>query len=198
MAFESQFHPDTAFSPSHMKRKCFVFFRACIFSCVGRISLKVEPVISSSMTNPNLSPQTFLYLTKLMLTHDSFLLSKRKMGAGGPSHSIFCCFVIYFFFITGTLTQNEMIFKRLHLGTVSYGTDTMDEIQSHIINSYSQVSHFINYLPLLLGFFFNGIEALLLLIMLRNLRCYESSFICRYLLTFMMKGKNVGQYIVLS
>uniref|UniRef100_A0A8C6URD0 Phospholipid-transporting ATPase n=1 Tax=Neogobius melanostomus TaxID=47308 RepID=A0A8C6URD0_9GOBI len=37
---------------------------------------------------------------------------------------------------TGTLTQNEMIFKRLHLGTVSYGTDTMDEIQSHIIQSY--------------------------------------------------------------
>uniref|UniRef100_A0A8D3CJE7 Phospholipid-transporting ATPase n=1 Tax=Scophthalmus maximus TaxID=52904 RepID=A0A8D3CJE7_SCOMX len=35
---------------------------------------------------------------------------------------------------TGTLTQNEMIFKRLHLGTVSYGTDTMDEIQSHIVN----------------------------------------------------------------
>ncbi|XP_072426945.1 probable phospholipid-transporting ATPase IIB isoform X2 [Chiloscyllium punctatum] len=39
---------------------------------------------------------------------------------------------------TGTLTQNEMIFKRLHLGTVSYGTDTMDEIQSHIIGSYAQ------------------------------------------------------------
>uniref|UniRef100_A0A674IQ09 Phospholipid-transporting ATPase n=1 Tax=Terrapene triunguis TaxID=2587831 RepID=A0A674IQ09_9SAUR len=39
---------------------------------------------------------------------------------------------------TGTLTQNEMIFKRLHLGTVSYGTDTMDEIQNHIVNSYSQ------------------------------------------------------------
>uniref|UniRef100_A0A7N5ZX45 Phospholipid-transporting ATPase n=1 Tax=Anabas testudineus TaxID=64144 RepID=A0A7N5ZX45_ANATE len=37
---------------------------------------------------------------------------------------------------TGTLTQNEMIFKRLHLGTVSYGTDTMDEIQSHIVQSY--------------------------------------------------------------
>uniref|UniRef100_A0A665UTU1 Phospholipid-transporting ATPase n=1 Tax=Echeneis naucrates TaxID=173247 RepID=A0A665UTU1_ECHNA len=36
---------------------------------------------------------------------------------------------------TGTLTQNEMIFKRLHLGTVSYGTDTMDEIQNHIIHS---------------------------------------------------------------
>nr|XP_061808290.1 probable phospholipid-transporting ATPase IIB isoform X2 [Nerophis lumbriciformis] len=40
---------------------------------------------------------------------------------------------------TGTLTQNVMIFKRLHLGTVSYGTDTMDEIQSHIIQSYAQV-----------------------------------------------------------
>ncbi|XP_037661589.1 probable phospholipid-transporting ATPase IIB isoform X4 [Choloepus didactylus] len=40
---------------------------------------------------------------------------------------------------TGTLTQNEMIFKRLHLGTVSYGTDTMDEIQNHVINSYSQM-----------------------------------------------------------
>ncbi|KAL0962598.1 hypothetical protein UPYG_G00342300 [Umbra pygmaea] len=41
---------------------------------------------------------------------------------------------------TGTLTQNEMIFKRLHLGTVSYGTDTMDEIQSHIVQSYAQPS----------------------------------------------------------
>ncbi|XP_047663840.1 probable phospholipid-transporting ATPase IIB isoform X1 [Tachysurus fulvidraco] len=40
---------------------------------------------------------------------------------------------------TGTLTQNEMVFKRLHLGTVSYGIDTMDEIQSHIIQSYAQV-----------------------------------------------------------
>uniref|UniRef100_A0A674EZA1 Phospholipid-transporting ATPase n=1 Tax=Salmo trutta TaxID=8032 RepID=A0A674EZA1_SALTR len=42
---------------------------------------------------------------------------------------------------TGTLTQNEMIFKRLHLGTVSYGTDTMDEIQSHIGQSYAQQSN---------------------------------------------------------
>uniref|UniRef100_H3A6R4 Phospholipid-transporting ATPase n=1 Tax=Latimeria chalumnae TaxID=7897 RepID=H3A6R4_LATCH len=40
---------------------------------------------------------------------------------------------------TGTLTQNEMVFKRLHLGTVSYGTDTMDEIQNHIMSSYGQV-----------------------------------------------------------
>lgn len=40
---------------------------------------------------------------------------------------------------TGTLTQNEMVFKRLHLGTVSYGTDTMDEIQSHVRSSYTQL-----------------------------------------------------------
>ncbi|XP_060987095.1 probable phospholipid-transporting ATPase IIB isoform X4 [Dama dama] len=40
---------------------------------------------------------------------------------------------------TGTLTQNEMVFKRLHLGTVSYGTDTMDEIQNHLVNAYAQM-----------------------------------------------------------
>nr|KAF6470769.1 putative ATPase phospholipid transporting 9B (putative) [Molossus molossus] len=40
---------------------------------------------------------------------------------------------------TGTLTQNEMAFKRLHLGTVSYGSDTMDEIQSHVRSSCAQV-----------------------------------------------------------
>uniref|UniRef100_A0A4W4EH53 Phospholipid-transporting ATPase n=1 Tax=Electrophorus electricus TaxID=8005 RepID=A0A4W4EH53_ELEEL len=39
---------------------------------------------------------------------------------------------------TGTLTQNEMVFKRLHLGTVSYGTDTMDEVQSHIVQSHEK------------------------------------------------------------
>lgn len=33
-----------------------------------------------------------------------------------------------------------MVFKRLHLGTVSYGTDTMDEIQNHLVNAYAQVS----------------------------------------------------------
>lgn len=29
---------------------------------------------------------------------------------------------------TGTLTQNEMVFKKLHLGTVSYTAETMDEV----------------------------------------------------------------------
>ncbi|GFO25333.1 phospholipid-transporting ATPase [Plakobranchus ocellatus] len=38
---------------------------------------------------------------------------------------------------TGTLTQNEMIFKRLHLGTVSFTSETMDEVQSHLRTSYA-------------------------------------------------------------
>ncbi|GAB1287249.1 Phospholipid-transporting ATPase [Apodemus speciosus] len=43
---------------------------------------------------------------------------------------------------TGTLTQNEMVFKRLHLGTVAYGLDSMDEVQSHIFSIYTQVRRF--------------------------------------------------------
>ncbi|KAG1130842.1 hypothetical protein G6F42_003793 [Rhizopus arrhizus] len=33
---------------------------------------------------------------------------------------------------TGTLTQNDMELKKLHMGTMSYSSDTMDEIQSHL------------------------------------------------------------------
>ena len=31
---------------------------------------------------------------------------------------------------TGTLTENEMVFKKLHLGTAAYGTETFDEIRT--------------------------------------------------------------------
>ncbi|XP_012936830.1 probable phospholipid-transporting ATPase IIB isoform X3 [Aplysia californica] len=41
---------------------------------------------------------------------------------------------------TGTLTQNEMVFKRLHLGTVSFTPETMDEVVSHLKTSYSTPS----------------------------------------------------------
>lgn len=37
---------------------------------------------------------------------------------------------------TGTLTQNEMVFKRLHLGPVSFGSDSMDEIMKHLLSSF--------------------------------------------------------------
>lgn len=33
---------------------------------------------------------------------------------------------------TGTLTQNEMVFKKVHLGTVAYGNDSFDEVASTI------------------------------------------------------------------
>lgn len=39
---------------------------------------------------------------------------------------------------TGTLTQNEMVFKRLHLGPVSFGSDSMDEIMKHLLSSFHQ------------------------------------------------------------
>ncbi|KAI9515623.1 ATP synthase subunit 9 [Dissostichus eleginoides] len=42
---------------------------------------------------------------------------------------------------TGTLTLNEMVFRRLHLGTVAYGMDSMDEVQSHVFSAYTQPSH---------------------------------------------------------
>lgn len=38
---------------------------------------------------------------------------------------------------TGTLTENEMVFKRLHLGTVSFGTDSMEEVVAHVKSSYN-------------------------------------------------------------
>lgn len=39
---------------------------------------------------------------------------------------------------TGTLTQNEMVFKRLHLGTVSFTSETMDEVMAHLRTAFSQ------------------------------------------------------------
>lgn len=36
---------------------------------------------------------------------------------------------------TGTLTQNSMVLKRLHLGTVSYTPDSFDEVDM-VINIY--------------------------------------------------------------
>lgn len=37
---------------------------------------------------------------------------------------------------TGTLTRNEMVFKRLHLGTVSYSPDSFDEVAFHLRTAY--------------------------------------------------------------
>eukprot|EP01122_Echinamoeba_exundans_P012832 TRINITY_DN5485_c0_g1_i1.p1 TRINITY_DN5485_c0_g1~~TRINITY_DN5485_c0_g1_i1.p1 ORF type:complete len:1142 (+),score=257.53 TRINITY_DN5485_c0_g1_i1:61-3486(+) len=37
---------------------------------------------------------------------------------------------------TGTLTQNEMIFKKLHLGTVNFGKDTVEELSTHLHDAF--------------------------------------------------------------
>jgi phospholipid-translocating ATPase len=41
---------------------------------------------------------------------------------------------------TGTLTQNDMVFKKLHLGTLSFSKDTIDEIQDHIKSAFDENS----------------------------------------------------------
>jgi len=38
---------------------------------------------------------------------------------------------------TGTLTQNEMVFKKLHLGTVSFGQDSMEEVCTYLNSVYT-------------------------------------------------------------
>jgi len=38
---------------------------------------------------------------------------------------------------TGTLTQNQMVFKKLHLGTAAYSNDTFDDIQRYLSVYYS-------------------------------------------------------------
>ena len=35
---------------------------------------------------------------------------------------------------TGTLTQNLMVFKKLHLGTAAYSSDTFDEARTQFSN----------------------------------------------------------------
>lgn len=47
---------------------------------------------------------------------------------------------------TGTLTQNEMVFKKIHLGTVAYGSDSFDEVAS-TIQSLSANIHNVDVSP---------------------------------------------------
>ncbi|XP_033124731.1 probable phospholipid-transporting ATPase IIB isoform X2 [Anneissia japonica] len=42
---------------------------------------------------------------------------------------------------TGTLTENAMIFKKLHLGTVAFGQESMDEMCAHLLTAFSQSKH---------------------------------------------------------
>ncbi|MFH4983423.1 hypothetical protein AB6A40_010132 [Gnathostoma spinigerum] len=38
---------------------------------------------------------------------------------------------------TGTLTMNEMRFKKIHLGTVSFSSDAFEDVSRHVISAYS-------------------------------------------------------------
>lgn len=40
---------------------------------------------------------------------------------------------------TGTLTQNEMELKKIHVGTVSYANEAMDEVSSYIRSAFSEL-----------------------------------------------------------
>ena len=42
---------------------------------------------------------------------------------------------------TGTLTKNHMVFKKLHLGTVSYNDDTFDEVIQSLRTYFSTVEN---------------------------------------------------------
>ncbi|CAO0801356.1 unnamed protein product [Mucor circinelloides] len=45
---------------------------------------------------------------------------------------------------TGTLTQNDMELKKLHMGTMSYSSDTMDEIQAHLATAFGSQQQELN------------------------------------------------------
>ncbi|KAI8816347.1 putative NEO1-P-type ATPase [Fimicolochytrium jonesii] len=38
---------------------------------------------------------------------------------------------------TGTLTQNDMELKRLHMGTMSYGGESMQDVREHLVSAFS-------------------------------------------------------------
>lgn len=37
---------------------------------------------------------------------------------------------------TGTLTKNEMHFKKIHLGTVAFSGDALEEVEQHVKSAY--------------------------------------------------------------
>lgn len=45
---------------------------------------------------------------------------------------------------TGTLTQNSMVFKRLHLGTISYGAESFDQVR-YIYIFFLNLSYIFNF-----------------------------------------------------
>jgi phospholipid-translocating ATPase len=101
----------------------YLFRFILLFSYIIPISLRVnidmaKTVYSYFIQNDKEIPQTLVRSSTMSeeLGRISYMLSDK----------------------TGTLTQNEMIFKRLHLGTVSFGADSMDEVVTHVLTSFRQ------------------------------------------------------------
>lgn len=50
---------------------------------------------------------------------------------------------------TGTLTKNEMVFKKMHLGTVAFGADSFEEVAKNVRTVYAEggkvVKHSLSY-----------------------------------------------------
>ncbi|XP_054100316.2 putative phospholipid-transporting ATPase IIB isoform X9 [Callithrix jacchus] len=112
----------------------------------GETDWKLKVAVSCTQRLPALgdlfSISAYVYAQKPQLDIHSFEGTFTREDSDPPIHeslSIENTLWASTIVASGTLTQNEMVFKRLHLGTVSYGADTMDEIQSHIRDSYSQM-----------------------------------------------------------
>ncbi|EDR01002.1 aminophospholipid-transporting P-type ATPase [Laccaria bicolor S238N-H82] len=91
----------------------YVFRFLILFSSIIPISLRVnldmgKTVYASQIMNDSEIPNTIVRTSTLPeeLGRITYLLSDK----------------------TGTLTQNEMEMKKLHMGTMSYGSDSMDEV----------------------------------------------------------------------
>ncbi|KAG6333074.1 hypothetical protein ID866_6016 [Astraeus odoratus] len=95
----------------------YVFRFLILFSSIIPISLRVNLDMGKTvyahqiMTDPDI-PNTIVRTSTLPeeLGRIEYLLSDK----------------------TGTLTQNEMEMKKLHMGTISYGFDSMDEVAHHL------------------------------------------------------------------
>lgn len=45
---------------------------------------------------------------------------------------------------TGTLTQNDMELKKLHMGTMAFSWDSMDEVRSQLAAAFARDSNYHN------------------------------------------------------
>ncbi|GAA5989868.1 hypothetical protein JCM10908_002355 [Rhodotorula pacifica] len=104
----------------------YVFRFLILFSSIIPISLRVnldmgKTVYAHQIMHDNEIPETIVRTSTLPeeLGRIEYLLSDK----------------------TGTLTQNEMEMKKLHLGTLSYGVDSMDEVAHQLAVAMGEEKH---------------------------------------------------------